>query len=60
MDNTENIINRPAAVERDLRTYANSGDPDQTAHSRSLVWIFAVSLHNIVIYLDIRQLAKVV
>ena len=33
-----------AAEKRDLRTYANSKYPDQTAH---LVRIFAVRLHNI-------------
>ena len=32
---------------RGLRTYANSEDPDQTAHPRSLVRIFAVRLHSI-------------
>ena len=31
----------PAAEKRDLRTYANSEDPDQPVHSRSLVRIFA-------------------
>ena len=36
-----------AAEKRDLRTYANSEDPDQTAHPRSLVRTFAVRLHNI-------------
>ena len=34
----------PAAEKRDLRTYANSEDPDQTVHPRSLVKIFAVRL----------------
>ena len=38
-------INRPAVVKRDLRTYVNSEDRDQTAHPRSLVSIFAVYLH---------------
>ena len=37
----------PAAEKRDLRTYANSENPDQPAHLRSLVRIFAVRLHNI-------------
>ena len=32
---------------RDLRTYANSEDPDQPAHLRGLVRIFAIRLHNI-------------
>ena len=35
------------AEKRDLRTYANSEDPDQTVHLRSLVRIFTVCLHNI-------------
>ena len=34
------------AEKRDLRPYANSEDPDQTAHQCSLVSIFAVRLHN--------------
>ena len=36
-----------AAEKRDLRTYANSEDPDQSVHTHSLVRIFAVCLHNI-------------
>ena len=36
-----------AVEKRDLRTYANSEDPDHLAHPHSLVGIFAVSLHNI-------------
>ena len=38
---------------RDLRTYANSEDPDQPAHLRSLVRIFAIRLHNIGILLKL-------
>ena len=34
MDNYS-IINGPMTEKRDLRTYANSEDPDQTAHPRT-------------------------
>ena len=34
------------AEKRELITYANSKDPDQPAHPRRLVRIFAVRLHN--------------
>ena len=37
----------PAAEKKDLRTYANSKDPDQPVHLCSLVRIFAVHLHTI-------------
>ena len=37
----------PTAEKKDLRTYANSEDPDQPALSRSLARIFVVRLHNI-------------
>ena len=40
------LIYGPAAEKRDLRTFGNSEDPDQPAHARSLVRIFAVHLHN--------------
>ena len=42
-----------AAEKKGLRTYANIVDPDQTAHPRSLVRIFAVRLHSIVTLLKI-------
>ena len=42
-----NVIYGPAAVKKDIGTYANSEDPDQPAHPRSLVRIFTVRLHNI-------------
>ena len=37
----------PAAKKRGFRTYANSKDSDQPAHSRILFKKFAVRLHNI-------------
>ena len=36
-----------AAEKLDIRTYANSKDPDHPAHPRSPVRVFAVRLHNI-------------
>ena len=44
---TLRLIFGPMAEKRKLRTYANSEDPDQTAHPRSLVRIFAADLPNI-------------
>ena len=37
----------PVAEKMDLRTYANSEDPDQPAHPQRLIRIFAVRPHNI-------------
>ena len=41
------------AEKRDHRTYAESEDPDQPAHPRSLVRSFTVRLNNIGIVLKI-------
>ena len=49
----------PAAEKRDLRTYANSEDPVQTAHPRSLDWIFAVRLYSIGLVEYIGLIAKI-
>ena len=40
------FIYGPSAEKRDLLTDANSEEPNKPAHSRSLVRIFAVRLHN--------------
>ena len=43
-----------ATEKRDLRTYANSEDPDQPAHPLNLGGFFAVPLHNIWTLLKIK------
>ena len=51
---SDNLNNGPMAEKWDLRTYANTEDPDQPAHPRSLVRIIVVRLHNIGIFLKDR------
>ena len=48
-----------AAEKIDIRTYANSKDPDHPAHPRSPVRVFAVRLHNIGTLLKIYVIAKI-
>ena len=47
-----------ATEKRDLRTYANSEDPDQPAHPLSLGGFFAVPLHNIWTLLKIKTYSE--
>ena len=48
-----------AVEKRDPRIYATREDPDQPAHSHSLVRIFAVRLHKRDLTDDIELIAKV-
>ena len=52
-------LNGLAAEKRGLRTNANSEDPDQPAHPRSLSRFFAVLLHNMGTVEDRGQKAKI-